>query len=225
MTRHASSADPASYLGEVVHALRAPWPENRTVHIVCHGHSVPAGYFATPQVRALDAYPHLMRETLCGRFPHAAFNVIVTAVGGENSEAGAARFDREVLCHRPDVITIDYALNDRRLGLERAREAWRSMIETALDRGIKVLLLTPTPDVTLRRDSADEGRELLSHAAQVRDLAAQYSIGLVDSLDACMRHAGPDGLDEILSWVNHPNRAGHEIVAAELMKWFPERQG
>ena len=61
-------------------------------------------------------------------------NVIVTAIGGENSESGAARFATDVLCHKPDVVTIDYALNDRDLGLVRAEQAWRQMIEQKNER-------------------------------------------------------------------------------------------
>ncbi|MEK5235702.1 hypothetical protein NST99_08380 [Paenibacillus sp. FSL L8-0470] len=32
----------------------------RTLNIVCHGHSVPSGYFATPIVDTFHAYPHLL---------------------------------------------------------------------------------------------------------------------------------------------------------------------
>jgi hypothetical protein len=64
-----------------------------------------------------------LRAGLAERFPHAVINVIVTAIGGENSESGAERFDRDVLSHRPDLVTIDYALNDRAIGLLRAEKA------------------------------------------------------------------------------------------------------
>ena len=109
-------ADPATYLADTVRHLRKHWPDNRTVNIVCHGHSVPAGYFATPVVDTLNAYPHLVQVGLKHRFPFAVTNVVVTAIGGEDSEAGAARLVEQVLTHRPDVLTLDYGLNDRRLG-------------------------------------------------------------------------------------------------------------
>ena len=102
-----SVADRARYLAETTDLLRRHWPENRTVNIVCHGHSVPAGYFATPMVDSLNAYPHLLHAGLKQRFPFAVINVIVTAIGDENSESGKARFAEDVLCHRPDVITFD----------------------------------------------------------------------------------------------------------------------
>ena len=102
-----------TYLADVSATLQKQWPDNRIVNIVCHGHSVPAGYFDTPVVDAFNAYPHLLHRGLKSRFPWAVINVIVTAIGGENSEAGAERFDRDVLSLRPDVVTIDYGLNDR----------------------------------------------------------------------------------------------------------------
>jgi lysophospholipase L1-like esterase len=213
----------ASYLGGIVEILKQQWPDNRAVNVVCHGHSVPAGYFATPMVDTFNAYPHLLHRALKRRFPFAVVNVIVTAVGGENSASGAARFESEVLCHRPDVLTIDYGLNDRRVGLVRAEAAWRTMIEGALERKVKVLLLTPTADKSQHPDAEpEERRPLQEHAAQIRALADEYGVGLVDSLAAFERYLADGGdLSDLLAWSNHPNRAGHELVARELLRWFP----
>jgi acyl-CoA thioesterase-1 len=234
----------ATYLADNVALLKKPWPENRTVNIVCHGHSVPAGYFATPVVNTFQSYPHLLHAGLKARYPFAVINVIVTAIGGENSQSGAARFETEVLCHRPDVLTIDYALNDRGIGLGKARAAWVNMLEKATARGVKVLLLTPTPDQTQRigapensrshrREEVDaasqsdsspltSGTTLRQHAEQIRQLAAQFQLGLVDSLAAFEEYQNKTGdLSDLLSWSNHPNRAGHELVARGLLRWFP----
>jgi acyl-CoA thioesterase I len=215
-----SPANPETYLRDLVRLFKTHWPDNHTVHIACHGHSVPAGYFATPQVSTFDAYPHLLHRGLKERFPYAVINVVVTAIGGENSESGAARFERDVLAFHPDVVTIDYALNDRGIGLDRARVAWKRMIEQALSSGVKLLLLTPTADQT-RLALPGPADELSQHAAQVRDLASEYGVGLVDSLAVFDRYQQAGALSDLLSWPNHPNRRGHELVAQELLRWFP----
>ena len=88
-----SVADKETYLIDVIREMGKTWPDNRMVNIVCHGHSVPSGYFTTPVVNSLEAYPHLLFVALKQRFAHAVINVIVTAIGGENSEQGAARFE------------------------------------------------------------------------------------------------------------------------------------
>lgn len=215
-------ADRRAYLRDIVNLLLAPWPNNRTVNLVCHGHSVPAGYFATPVVDTFNAYPALLHRELKQRFPYAVINVIVTAIGGEGSPAGAERFGADVLCHRPDVATIDYGLNDRRAGLAAAERAWRRMIEASLAQGVKVLLLTPTWDNSAVLDPAGESwRDLARHAEQIRRLAAEYAVGLADSYAAFEAYtaAGGDATD-LLSWSNHPNRRGHELATRELMRWF-----
>jgi lysophospholipase L1-like esterase len=217
----AGPADAGTYLAEVVSLLRRDWPKNRTITVVCHGHSVPAGYFTTPVVDTFNAYPHLLHRGLNARFPHAVVNVIVTAIGGENSETGAGRFETDVLALRPDVVTIDYSLNDRRLGLVRAETAWRKMITAALARNAQVILLTPTPDQGAQLD--DPADPLNQQAELVRRLAAEYRVGLVDSLarfKQCL--AAGRRLADLMSQSNHPNRRGHELVAAELLQWFPD---
>lgn len=220
----AQPADRVAYLAPVVAELEHAWPKNRAVTIVCHGHSVPAGYFRTPVVDTFNAYPHLLHRALKERFPLAVINVIVTAIGGENAVKGAARFERDVLPLRPDVVLIDYALNDRGaapgFGLPAARAAWESMIEKAQAAGARVILLTPTPDTRVKSDGPDD--PLRRHAAQVRQLALEHRVGLVDSLarfDAEVQGGVP--LAELMSHVNHPNARGHALVAAAAAEWFP----
>jgi acyl-CoA thioesterase I len=209
-----------TYLADVCAELTKCWPTNRTVTIVCHGHSVPAGYARTPMVSPFDAYPFLLHRGLNKRFPHAVINVIVTAIGGENSEQGAERFKRDVLGLRPDVVTIDYALKDREIGLARSEKAWRSMIEMALAHHIKVILLTPTADLRAKLD--DPNDPLNQHAELIRRLAREYHVGLVDSLAQFQDYVRSGGqLSDLMAQVNHPNRKGHELVAAQLLNWFP----
>lgn len=215
-----STATPASYLSDISALLRVSWPSNRTVNIVCHGHSVPAGYSRTPIVDTFNAYPLLLHKGLKDVFPHAVINVIVTGIGGEGSEGGAQRFERDVLSHRPDLVTIDYALNDRGISLERARKAWSTMIEQAKAKGVKVILLTPTGDLGSNLD--DPNDPLNKHAEQIRDLARQYDVGLVDSLAAFKAYIKTGGLlTDLMAEGPHPNRKGHDLVVQELLKWFP----
>jgi lysophospholipase L1-like esterase len=217
----AGAATPDSYLRDLTLELSRQWPKNRTVNVVCHGHSVPAGYFQTPVVDTFNAYPHLLHRGLKERFPYAVLNVIVTAIGGENSESGAKRFERDVLSLRPDLVTIDYGLNDRAIGLARAEAAWKAMIAQARAAHVPVILLTPTPDIGARLD--DPADPLNQHAEQIRRLAREQGVALVDSLAAFKeRIAAGEKLESLMSQSNHPNRKGHDLVAAELLKWFPQ---
>lgn len=213
-------ADKRTYLSDVLVEMHKQWPNNRTQNLVFHGHSVPTGYYTSRiGVRTFDSYPFYTLKSLKDRYPYCVLNCIVTSIGGENSQAGSRRFTKTVLNHRPDVLFIDYSLNDRRLSLEEARSNWSRMIRKALARGIKVILLTPTPD--LKEDIRDPETLLARHAQMVRSLAETYHVGLVDSY-SIFRQMALDGVDlkHYMSQNNHPNEKGHRVVADAILEWF-----
>ena len=209
----------AHYFDDVKQSLMLHWPKNRIVRFVFHGHSVPAGYFKTPTIRRFDSYPVLFHQELCELYSTAVIDVCTTAIGGENSQSGADRFAEDVLALKPDVVFIDYCLNDRRIGIDKAEQAWRKMIRQALNRKVKVVLLTPTPDS--REDILSADSNLAQHARSIRRLGSEFGIPVVDSFEAFRRQVA-DGADvsSYLSQPNHPNRNGHEVVAGLILDLF-----
>ncbi|RPE08995.1 SGNH/GDSL hydrolase family protein [Chitinophaga lutea] len=215
----AQVAGPAVYLADVKAELLKQWPKNRTINLVFHGHSVPSGYFKTPDVRTLEAYPYRVLEGVKTIYPYAVVNSITTSIGGENSEQGAERFGQDVLPHRPDVLFIDYALNDRAIGLERSKAAMEQMIQKALQKNIKVILLTPSPDLGV--NILQPGNVLQQHADQLKALAEKYRIGLADSYGLFKAAAGKGSdLKTLMSQSNHPNKAGHALIAEGVLPYF-----
>ena len=212
-------ADPSVYLNDIKAELNKKWPKNRTINLVFHGHSVPAGYRKTPIVEPFGSYPLLVLKKLKQLYPYAVINIINTSIGGENSVSGAKRFDTDVLVHKPDVLFIDYSLNDRGVGLDKAREAWSSMIQKALDKNIKVILLTPSPDTRVNILQPDNILE--QHANQVRSLAEEYKVGLVDSYQLFKNKVlAGDSLSKYMAFIVHPNEKGHQLIADGIMKYF-----
>jgi acyl-CoA thioesterase-1 len=199
--------------------LRRSWPGNRTLHLVFHGHSVPAGYHVTPEVKPFDSYPLMTVEAIKKIYPHAVINGIVTAIGGEHSVSGAARFERDVLSMRPDVVFIDYALNDRRLPVAEVEAAWRSMAKMAKRNQVAVVFVTPTGAEDVRIGAVDEPLEI--RAELVRKVAAEEEIPVVDAW-ANWKAELAKGTEqkELLSQINHPNRAGHQLVAHAIARLF-----
>jgi lysophospholipase L1-like esterase len=212
-------ADTKNYLKELKSELEVQWPKNRTINLVFHGHSVPAGYFKTPVVNTIDAYPYQVLEAIKKAYPFAVINIINTAIGGENSVSGAKRFKNEVLIYKPDVLFIDYALNDLGVGLKKASEAWNSMIRKALKKKIKIILLTPSPDQRIQ--ILENNTRLEQHQQQIRNLAFANGLGLIDSyaLFKDKVNAG-DTISSYMSQVNHPNKEGHQLISKEILKYF-----
>lgn len=209
----------SDYLNELKTEFQQKWPQNRTINLVFHGHSVPSGYFKTPIVNTLESYPQVVLKNLSTQYPHSVINVITTAIGGEDSKSGAVRFGTDVLTHQPDVIFIDYALNDRRIGLDSAKVAWENMIQQALAKNIKIILLTPSPDQKV--DLLVDDTILDQHSNQIRQLAEKYELGLADSYELFKNEikAG-ESLPDLMSQGNHPNAKGHVLIAKGILAYF-----
>ena len=98
-------------------------------------------------------------------------------------------------------------------------KAWDEMIKKAIAKGIKVILLTPSPDTNV--DNAKADNILALHAAQVCRLAADNKVGLADSYKAFeFLFSDKSEMDKYMSQTNHPNEQGHALIANEIMKWF-----
>lgn len=215
---HAQVADSSQYLQKLKQELQTEWPKSHTINVVFHGHSVPAGYWENHEVHTLESYPNLFLKALKAKYPYAVVNIIVTAIGGENAISGQARFEKDVLPHKPDLLFIDYALNDRFSPLDKVKESWARMIETAQAKGIPVILLTPSPDQ--RIDIADPANPLDPYAAQIRELARQYKTGLADPYVVFQRLVKDGKLKEVMASVNHPNEVGHTVIVNRIMPYF-----
>lgn len=203
-------------MAAVVRDLQVAWPKNQTINIVAFGHSVPAGYGVTPAVHKRDAYPRLLEDALADRYPHAVLNVITAGVGGENSTQGLARFEKDVLDHHPRVVLIDFALNDRPLGVEVARSNLAKIVDGVRSTGACPVLLTPTWDEQASPDQP--GDALGEQAAMIRGLSKQLDVPLADSLAAFETYRGD--LHLLMAQFNHPNREGHKIVLSQIMPLF-----
>lgn len=93
-------------------------------------------------------------------------------------------------------------------------------LKTALPLLIGLSWLTPTPD--LKENLLAEDAVLAQHAQQIRDLAASYEVGLVDSYRLFQEVARKEDLKKYMAQGNHINALGHEIVAEAIMQWFRE---
>lgn len=215
------SASMSQTLAPLDKELKTAWPDNRTINLVFHGHSVPAGYHKTPEVKPFESYPYLVFQKLKTMYPQAVVNTIVTAIGGENSISGAARFKKDVLAHNPDLIFIDYALNDRKQPIQKVEAAWLSMIRDAKEAGIPVVLITPTGD--LAADLSNPSDPLSQRADLIRKLAKQEGLILADVSAAWSAELAKGTPQKRLhSQGNHPSLEGHRIAAEAIFKAMKE---
>lgn len=93
-------------------------------------------------------YVDFVKEMLLEEFPGASVDMINRGIPGDTSEGGLFRLREDVLDYDPDLVFIQFALNDAYLGLPSGR--FQNNIESIikrikLDTSAEILLITSVP--------------------------------------------------------------------------------
>jgi len=184
------------------------------VTIVAFGDSITAGF----AVRR--GFPSYWKQMLAEKYPEACIEMINSGISGDTSMDGLARLDYSVLSYEPDLITINFGINDcvLGLGLEEFEANFVEMVRRIRSGpGSEILLLSSEPLETPPYD-----RMVLDYYQAVQRVAKQMDVGFVNVFAAWMKvvNAGTPLSGLILSGLDHPNEAGYRIIAEELMRWF-----
>ncbi|HNQ52846.1 SGNH/GDSL hydrolase family protein [Methanothrix soehngenii] len=182
--------------------------------IVCFGDSITAGY----AVRR--GFPSFLLESLRQRFPDSKIEMINSGISGDTSQDGLSRLDWAVLSYEPDLVTINFGINDCVLGLS-LEEFEMNLVEMV--RRIRagpdseILLLSSQP-----LESPPYDQRVLDYYQTVERVAKEMNVGFVDVYGAWMKRVRVGmPLDSlILPGLDHPNEAGYRIIAEELMSLF-----
>lgn len=112
------------------------------ISIVAIGSSSTQGAGASTPSASYPAQLDLLLET---RYPNAAIEVANEGIGGETAAENLARFDRDVLPHRPQLVIWQVGTNDGLRGVEPS--AFRTTLHQGIGRlratGAEVLLMEP----------------------------------------------------------------------------------
>lgn len=206
----------------------AAWPKK----IVAFGDSTTA-----PRGK-LKVYADILREELSGA------QVINAGVGGNNTAMARQRFEADVLAHNPDLVLIQFGINDSAIDVSRgaaqprvSREDYeanlRYFITMLQARSARVILMTPNAlcwtdrlrEVYAKPPYRPEDPDgfnvtLRDYAAIVRRVAASAAVPLVDVLAAYDRRLETPGharTDLLLDGM-HPNADGQRLVAGLLLE-------
>ncbi len=197
---------------------RALLEEGEEARIILFGDSITAGFAVR---RGFD---HFWLSMLKETYPKAAVAMRNQGACGATSFDGLARLDGSVVAHNPDLVTVNFGINDMYSGI-RLGEFKGNLIEIVekIIEGCgsgsspEILLMSSEPLTTPRFD-----RIVLSYYQILEDVAEEMGVGFVDVYGAWMRRVGEGvPLDSlILPGLDHPNELGYRIIAEELMRFF-----
>lgn len=174
-------------------------------------------------------YVWLINEYLRAIYPEQKIEVINAGISGHKSNDMLARFQRDVLDKKPDVVTISVGINDvwhgftkehpagygpRRVPLDQYRANVEKMIQAAQNAGVKVVLLT----TTIFEDQPNSPRNLRvqGYNDALRSLARRYDVPVADQYRAFME-AWSRGGEKLTSDQVHMAPAGDRLMARTVL--------
>lgn len=183
------------------------------VKIVCFGDSVTGLYYHTGGRRT---YTDLLGDALRKAVPNAKVEMRNAGISGHTTVNALSRIDRDVIAHKPDLVTVMFGLNDVvRVPLDAYRANLVTTVKKCRDAGADVILCTPN---AITDNTARPTKKLLEYCAAVRSVAAELNAPLCDAYAACDALRERDYLQWRLSMSDdiHPNLAGHQFIAAQI---------
>jgi len=184
----------------------------------------------------LRVYADILSNELPKRDVQA--KVVNAGVGGNHTAAARKRFQRDVLDHKPDLVIIQFGINDAaadvwkkppsaqpRVALKTYAANLRFFVKSIRAAEAEPILMTPNPlrwtpklkqlygKPPYNPDDANGFNLLLQdYAAAVRAIAKEEQVPLID-IDRAMKAK----IDDLLLDGMHPNAAGHRLIADRLL--------
>lgn len=181
--------------------------------VVCFGDSVTGVYYHTGSRRA---YTDMVEIALQRAFPDGDVVAINAGISGHTTADGLARIEKDVLAHKPDLVTVMFGLNDMtRVAIDDYRNNLVTIIEKCRGAGAEVILCTPN---AVRNSEGRPITKLEQYVAVVREVAAAKNAPLVD----CYKALEDVKADDAQAWALmmsddiHPNMDGHKFMAAQI---------
>lgn len=154
-------------------------------------------------------YAYLVYEWWKKSFPNAAFSFVNGGIGGTTSHYGGARAWKDVLRYRPDIVTVDFSVNDD------ANEFFEETYEGTLRR----LLAAPSSPavVVLNNVFYDTGKNAQNYHNRIADHYGIPHVSIKDTVYPDVE-SGKIVRADITPDNLHPNDKGHRLVADEICK-------
>ncbi len=198
-----SAGDPAR-----IQAVLAKARRGEPICVAAIGGSITAGGVATKD--PMRRYVQQLAKWFEKMFPGLKVRFVNAGIGATNSGYGALRVQRDVIAQQPDLVVVEYAVNDC-TGIEKMDDSYegvlRQLLTSSTNRAVIELFF-------MHKDGKSAQPEQVA-------LGRHYGLPMISFRDAVWPElqAGTLKWETIYSDVVHPNDAGHDI-ASELLRSF-----
>lgn len=182
---------------------------------------------------ANGAWPEKLKTWLDGIHPGKT-TLVNSGLSGKNSADGVAQLASKVLAHHPDVVFIEFAMNDAfhydpptpTLTVDQARANLESMIDSILGQNPDCEIILQTMNTvwnspTGSNQSASRRPDLAAFYQMYREVAARRNLALIDHAPnwAALQENDPSAFQAAIPDGVHPTSAGLERHMIPYLKW------
>ena len=201
-------------LGVLLPRTAARLKSSEPLKIVAIGSSSTVGLWV---LASAATYPEVMRRELLRLRPNATISVINSGRVGDTVQDNVARFERDVLAHRPDLVVWQVGTNDVVWGGRPDRRLKEMVIE-----GVKVLKAAPADVVLMDLQYAPMvlASDYSTIEAIIAEVAKQERVGLFSRF-ALMRNSIDAGVAQgaLVSWDGlHTTVDGYDCIGRALAR-------
>lgn len=181
--------------------------EKVTVGVI--GGSITQGSSATNQN---NCYASRFNQWWTNKFPEAEIGFVNAGIGGTNSYLGVHRVDEQLLSHNPDVVIVEFSVNDTDKTMNKY--SYDSLVR-------KILSYDTNPAVMLLFTTQENGTSLQDVH---KEIGAAYDLPMISYREVVYPEVAAGTLDwKLISPDNiHPNDAGHDIIGQIVDRYLNE---
>ncbi|MBM4067858.1 MAG: hypothetical protein FJ271_02770 [Planctomycetes bacterium] len=180
------------------------------VRIVCFGDSITGVYYHTGGKRA---YPEMLEIALRRLYLRAKIQVINAGISGHNTRHALARIERDVLKHKPQLVTVMFGMNDLvAVPLAEFQTNMEKLIARCRAANAEVLLCTQN---AVLDNPGRPDKKLDEFTRTIRAIARQQKLAVADCNQAYRAVRARDAKEFrlLMSDEIHPNMDGHKLLA------------
>ncbi len=173
----------------------------------------------------LTSYRALVGQRLLEFYPKAHFTFWDAAIGGTGSQLGVFRLERDVLRRRPDLVFLDFTVNDGPFLTDQERLAsYESLVRRIIqEAGAPVVQAI----FAVKQDLAETPKQARPRDEEHKKISKAYNTGLGDAVTLMRERflAGEADPDQLWPWfpdVTHPGDKGYALYAEAAWNGFRE---